>query len=165
MKGATSPQPTHDPTGEIAPVHLTSNEREAANRAEATALLIRTGFRVYRPEADSYGEDLVVRSPRGGLHVVQLKARPTVDAKRYGGDLSIWMLFPDPAGSIPGRDWFLVPHSDLYHWVKTKHGNAPGWNDAWSYPGLSQALRLYLEPYSHRNWTRAMPMDANPGTP
>ena len=45
---------------------LTSNEIEAANRAEATALLIRAGYRVYRPEADCYGEDLVVRTPSGG---------------------------------------------------------------------------------------------------
>jgi hypothetical protein len=38
---------------------LTANEIEAANRAEATALLIRAGYRVYRPEADCYGEDLI----------------------------------------------------------------------------------------------------------
>ena len=53
---------------------LTSNEVEAANRAEATALLIRADYRVYRPEADCYGEDLVVgpehhdRGIRGGLN-------------------------------------------------------------------------------------------------
>ncbi len=58
---------------------LTSNEVEAANRAEATALLIRAGYRVYRPEADCYGEDLVVRTPTGELRAVQLKSRPTVD--------------------------------------------------------------------------------------
>ncbi len=49
----------------IAP--LTSNEIEAANRAEATAILIRTGFRVYRPEADVSGEDIVIRTPDGEL--------------------------------------------------------------------------------------------------
>jgi phosphoglycolate phosphatase-like HAD superfamily hydrolase len=49
---------------------LTSNELEAANRAEATALLIRCGYRVYRPEADAYGEDLVVRDPGGHLMAV-----------------------------------------------------------------------------------------------
>ena len=38
---------------------LTANEIEAANRAEATAILIRGGYRVYRPEADVSGEDLV----------------------------------------------------------------------------------------------------------
>jgi hypothetical protein len=42
---------------------LTNNEIEAANRAESTALLIRAGYRVYRPEADCYGEDLIVRTP------------------------------------------------------------------------------------------------------
>lgn len=35
-------------------IGLTSNEIEAANRAEAIALLIRAGYRVYRPEADCY---------------------------------------------------------------------------------------------------------------
>ena len=37
---------------------ITDNELEAANRAEAMVLLIRAGYRVYRPEADAYGEDL-----------------------------------------------------------------------------------------------------------
>src|SRR5258707_15509303 len=47
---------------------LTSNELEAANRAEATALLIRAWYRVYRPEADGYGEDLVVRTPSASCY-------------------------------------------------------------------------------------------------
>jgi hypothetical protein len=70
---------------------LTSNEVEAANRSEATALLIRAGYRVYRPEADCYGEDLVVRTPSGDLFPAQLKSRPTADQNRYGGG-PIWML-------------------------------------------------------------------------
>jgi phosphoglycolate phosphatase-like HAD superfamily hydrolase len=61
---------------------LQSNELEAANRAEATALLIRCGYRVYRPEADVEGEDLVVRTPDGDLLAVQLKSRITVDDAR-----------------------------------------------------------------------------------
>jgi hypothetical protein len=52
---------------------------EAANRAEATALLIRCGYRVYRPEADIEGEDPVLRLQSGALHGVQLKSRPLVD--------------------------------------------------------------------------------------
>lgn len=56
---------------------LKSNEVEAANRAEATALLIRAGFRVYRPEADVSGEDLVIRTQDGELRTVQMKGRPT----------------------------------------------------------------------------------------
>ena len=98
------------------PVKLTSNEIEAANRAEATALLIRAGFRVYRPEADCYGEDLVIRTPSGKLLTVQLKGRPTVNNPKYGAH-DIWMLFPDPKK----RDWFLVPHKALYAWVERKH--------------------------------------------
>ena len=45
----------------------TANEIEAANRAEATALLIRSGYRVYRPEADCFGEDLILRTPSGDI--------------------------------------------------------------------------------------------------
>src|SRR5580704_13245403 len=63
---------------------LTSNEIEAANRAEVTTILIRGGHRVYRPEADVSGEDLVIRTPDGELLPVQMKGRPTVDRLRYG---------------------------------------------------------------------------------
>jgi hypothetical protein len=125
---------------------LKSNEVEAANRAEATALLIRAGFRVYRPEADVSGEDLVIRTQDGELRTVQMKGRPTVDWRRYGGN-NIWMLFPDPKGCKPGRPWFLIPHDDLFVWMKERHGNAPGWNEAWSDPTLSAALREFLRPH------------------
>jgi hypothetical protein len=37
-----------------------SKEIEAANRAEMTAILIRLGCRVYRPEADVSGEQFVL---------------------------------------------------------------------------------------------------------
>jgi hypothetical protein len=124
------------------PIGLTSNEVEAANRAEATALLIRAGYRVYRPEADCYGEDLVVRTPTGELRAVQLKSRPSVDEKRYGGGL-IWMLFPDPKGGA-GRAWFLVPHKELYRWFESRHGRADKWDGTWSVPYLSRDLRSFL---------------------
>jgi len=125
---------------------LTSNEIEAANRAEATAILIRAGYRVYRPEADVGGEDLVIRCPQGNLRCVQMKGRPTVEWKRYGGK-TIWMLFPDPQGSKPGRPWFLVEHDQFFQWVKARHGTTPGWADAWSYPRISADLRQWLEPF------------------
>lgn len=124
---------------------LSSNEQEAANRAEATALLIRAGYRVYRPEADVHGEDLILRAPAGDLRPVQLKARPTVDRGRYG-DREMWMLFPEPAAPL-GRPWFLIPHDDFYGWVHARHGHSPGWKDAWSYPGISKDLRTFLEPF------------------
>jgi hypothetical protein len=92
---------------------LTSNEIEAANRAEATAILIRAGYRVYRPEANVSGEDLVVRSPDGDLRQAQMKGRPTVYWRRYG-EREIWMLFPDPAGAKPGRPRFFIKHDDLF---------------------------------------------------
>ena len=61
------------------PSTLTSNEVEAANRAEVTALLIQWAIGSTAPEADCYGEDLVVRTPDGGLLPVQLKS-PTAHA-------------------------------------------------------------------------------------
>lgn len=125
---------------------LTSNEIEAANRAEATAILIRAGYRVYRPEADVSGEDLVIRAPDGELRPVQMKGRPSVEWRRYGGR-QIWMLFPDPSGRKPGRPWFFIKHDDLFSRVKNRHGAAPGWNDAWSYPRMSVDLRELLQPF------------------
>ena len=127
---------------------LTANEIEAANRAEATALLIRGGYRVYRPEADCYGEDLILRTPSGEIRVVQLKGRPTVDWNRYGKGQSIWMLFPDPKSSGLGRRWFLVPHDQFYEWVKSKHGHTPKWSEAWSYPSVSRELGRFLEQFA-----------------
>ena len=90
----------------MAETSLISNEVEAANRAEVTALLIRAGYRVYRPEADCYGEDLILRDRGGTLHAVQLKSRPTVDPARYGGNRQMRMLFPDPEDTGK-RKWFL----------------------------------------------------------
>ena len=125
---------------------LKSNEIEAANRAEATAILIRAGYRVYRPEADVHGEDLVIRPPEGYLRSVQMKGRPVVEWKRYGGK-NIWMLFPDPKGLQPGRPWFLVEHDKFFEWVKQRHGTAQGWVDAWSYPYISADLHQWLKPF------------------
>ena len=110
----------------------TSNEIEAANRAEATALLIRVGYRVYRPEADCYGEDLVLRTPSGKLRAVQLKSRMTENRNKYGST-SLWMLFPSTKFSAGiRREWFLVPHDALYKLVKEKHGHSPKFNGEWS---------------------------------
>ena len=131
---------------------LTSNEIEAANRAEVTALLIRAGYRVYRPEADCYGEDLILRSPDGELRAVQLKARPAVDWNRYGNRF-LWMLFPDPKN--PLRRWFLVPHDEFYEWTKSKHGHAPKWKQAWDYPHISKELARFLEKFAcHGHFVR-----------
>jgi hypothetical protein len=135
-------------------VPLTSNEIEAANRAEATVLLIRGGYRVYRPEADVHGEDLILRSPAGELLGVQLKARPTVELAKYGGK-NIWLLFPDPSGMIPGRDWFLVLHDVLFEYEKGEHGTAPMWNETWSNPRISKKLRAFLKPFELRHFVAA----------
>ncbi len=127
----------------------TANELEAANRAEATALLIRNGYRVYRPEADCYGEDLILRTPSGELRAVQLKGRPAVDWKKYGKK-SLWMLFPDPKSTDLGRKWFLVPHDQFYEWVKGRHGHTVSMlqDEGWSYPSVPRELRRFLDEFA-----------------
>ncbi|MHB1960348.1 MAG: hypothetical protein ACYCO5_15145 [Acidobacteriaceae bacterium] len=142
---------------------IKDEETEAANRAEITALLIREHYRVYRPEADCYGEDLVLRFPDnpaknqfpsgkllpyGQLQVVQLKSRPTVD-KKYKNYPSLWMLFPDPK-KIPasGREWFLVPHKDLYEWMEKEHGHTKSMRKeggGWSCPYIPKNLLTFLK--------------------
>ncbi|MEO3471976.1 hypothetical protein AAFN86_08935 [Roseomonas sp. CAU 1739] len=87
----------------------------------------------------------------GLLQTVQLKGRPTVKGTRYGGR-GIWMLFPDPYGAIPGRDWFLLGHDAFFAWVKDRHGTNAKWDDSWSYSYLSRPLAAFLEPFSHRHW-------------
>jgi putative addiction module component (TIGR02574 family) len=135
-----------------------SNLVEAANRAEATAILINAGYRVYRPEADVEGEDLVLLDPKSGeLERVQLKSRPGVDLKRYGSR-KIWMLFPDPTKApMSGREWFLVPHDALFKWVREHHGHTEKWDDRWSFHTISRHLRLYLEPHIIRNRIQSSP--------
>jgi hypothetical protein len=127
---------------------LTANETEAANRAEATALLIRAGYRVYRPEADCYGEDLILRTPSGELRAVQLKSRPTVDRKY--GNKSLWILFPAPKSTDPERKWFLVHHDRFYKWAERKHGHTRTWEEkeAWHYPTISNELKRFLDKYA-----------------
>ncbi len=127
------------------PVRLSSNEIEAANRAEASALLIRCGYRVYRPEADTEGEDLILRTPVGDLIAVQLKGRITVDWNRYGSLPRIWMLFPDgPLQPARRREWYLVRHSELFDWMKRRHGHAPKWNGMWNSGAMSKFDREFL---------------------
>lgn len=136
--------------------NLSTNEIEAANRAEVTAILIRSGYRVYRPEADVCGEDLVIRRPGNDntLLIVQMKSRPIVHWSLYGGR-NIWMLFPDPAGRIPGRPWFLIKHDELFDWFKGQHGTASGWAQRsnanlveWSAGHISSKLRKFLQPFA-----------------
>ncbi len=142
-----------------------TEETEAANRAEAAALLIQKGYRVYRSEADRDGEDLILRFPDksdpkqfsngqpfpfGEFRAVQLKSRPTVD-KKYNKNRTLWMLFPDPKKAYFQREWFLVPHKDLYEWMEKEHGHAKcmmkdggGWHCPYIPKNLLAFLRNYI---------------------
>jgi len=136
---------------------------EAANRAEATALLIRCGYRVYRPEADIEGEDLVIRTPAGAFVGVQLKSAAMVDLRRYG-NRGLLLLFPSALFSPEApRQWFMIPHDELYAWIKDHHGAAPKWDDHWRYPALTKNLAAYLAPFVVRPPAEPMPsVDPSP---
>jgi len=127
---------------------LSPNLLEAANRAEATAILIRLGYKVYRPEADDQGEDLVLRIPSGELVAVQLKGRLHVERDKYGGR-NIWMLFPcSPWDGLKQRDWFLMPHDHLFALMESRHGHAAGFAEGkWTVRSPAQDLRPSLEGY------------------
>jgi len=129
-------------------MELTANEIEAANRAEVTALLIRCGYRVYRPEADVHGEDLILRRPDGALLPTQLKGRLYVDGERYGrGEPAVWMLFPEcPHKHGDRREWFLVPHNTLFDWLEKRHGHTASWPQ-WGTRSISVEQRQFLESY------------------
>jgi len=121
---------------------MRSNEIEAANRAEVTALLIRAGYRVYRPEADLDGEDLIIRRPARELLKVQQKARPSVDRVRYE-KRDLWMLFPDAGSPVTSRDWYLVEHDILLNYFLKHYGEAATLSQKglWSTPSISNDLR------------------------
>ena len=119
---------------------------EAENRAEATAILIRQGYRVYRPEADYEGEDLLVRKPNGECVAVPLKSRLRVDKKRYGR-VEIWMLFPSrPFVTDKPRDWYLIPHRTLFAEMRKHHGQTAGWqkNENWGVKIVPRAMATFL---------------------
>jgi len=128
-----------------------SNVLEAANRAEVTALLMRSGYRVYRPEADTEGEDLILRTPDGLLIPVQQKGRVHVERGRYAGR-GIWMLFPSaPFQPDRRRDWFLVEHDRLFAYLEQHHGQAPSWvHGKWTIRTPAQHLRAFLDPFTIR---------------
>ncbi|MEO3475973.1 hypothetical protein AAFN86_29280 [Roseomonas sp. CAU 1739] len=97
------------------------------------------------------------------LSAVQLKGRPTVEWGRYGGR-GIWMLFPDPHGRLPGRDWFLIDHDAFFSWVKDRHGATAKWDQSWSYSYISRALGAFLAPHCHSLWvSAATAVGAGPG--
>ncbi|MEM7779254.1 MAG: hypothetical protein AAF697_02555 [Pseudomonadota bacterium] len=130
---------------------LRGNEAEAANRGEVSALLIRLGYQVYRPEADVDGIDLVLRQPFGELIDVQLKSRLTVNKPLYG-ERNIWMLFPDrPWDANIVRRWFLIPHDKLFGIIKERHGHAAKWDETWSAAKPARAILPLLEPHRLKN--------------
>ena len=80
---------------------------------------------VYRPEADVGGVDFLLASPYGMTYKCQLKSRAFVHWNKYG-DKGLHMVFPGK-GDAGAREWYLVPHDELFQLLKSKHGHAPMW--------------------------------------
>jgi hypothetical protein len=71
-----------------------------------------------------------------------------VDHYRYGKRL-LWMLFPSTTfRSDVRRDWYLVPHDELYTMLKRKHGNAPAFRKGWSCRTVPADDRKYLAKFA-----------------
>ena len=108
---------------------------------------------VYRPEADVGGVDFLLASPYGIFYKCQLKSRAFVHWNKYG-DKGLHMVFPGK-GDVGSREWYLVPHDELFEILKSKHGHAPMWDhpthgEHWHCP-VSKDLAEDLERYSIQN--------------
>ena len=64
------------------------------------------------------------------------------------------MVFPGK-GDAGSREWYLLPHDELFHLLKSKHGHAPMWDhpnhgEHWHCP-VSKDLAEDLESHSIQN--------------
>ena len=126
---------------------------EAINLNEVSSVLMQRGYMVYRPEADVGGVDFLLASPYGVTYKCQLKSRAFVHWNKYG-DKGLHMVFPGK-GDAGAREWYLVPHDELFQLLKSKHGHAPMWNhpthaEHWHCP-VSKDLAEDLERHSIQN--------------
>jgi len=108
---------------------------------------------IYRPEADVGGVDFLLASPYGVTFKCQLKSRAFVQWNKYGAK-GLYMVFPGK-GEHGARDWYLVPHDELFQLLKSKHGHAPMWThpnhgEHW-HCTVSKDLAEKLERYSIQN--------------
>ena len=100
---------------------------EAINLNEVTSVLLYKGYMLYRPEVDKGGVDFLIETPSGQIQKCQLKSRAYVEWNRYGAKDS-FMVFPGK-GEKGKREWYKIPHDDLFSILKAKHGKAPKWNN------------------------------------
>lgn len=126
---------------------------EASNRAEICSLLLSRGYMVYHPEADVDGIDFLISNPTGLIQKCQLKSRALVHWKKYGGK-NIHMVFPG-TGAQMQREWYVVPHDELFKKMKEIHGSAPKWDhpvygEYWHTP-VSRKLAEILSVFAVKN--------------
>jgi hypothetical protein len=80
---------------------------EATNRALLTALFLKNGWMVYKPEADIGGVDMLVMrlDDKEEVRKVQLKSRWTIHQKYL--NKKIWICFPDR------EKWYFCKHDEM----------------------------------------------------
>ncbi len=115
---------------------------EAANRAEVSAILIRNGYRVYAPEADVDGVDLVLREKSGRILPVQQKGRPACHEKYRGQGIT--MLFPEPKSVPLRRSWYLILHDQLFNHAKSNYKSSDDFVGR-HWPTMTKKLRDFLD--------------------
>ena len=123
---------------------LSSRQQESHNFQKASAVLADYGFTTIRLTDDWRGADFIAQHIDGITFLkVQLKGRATFDQKYRGRDIHI--CFPS------NGHWYLYPHDEILQRIleTTNVPNTKSWaiEGVYSYPGLSEDLRVLLEPY------------------
>jgi|GEM_PF-3976197 len=127
---------------------IESYESVRKNFKEVSSLLTKKGYEVHWPDPVR-GVRFSIKSPNGVIQKCQLKSRAFVEWDNYGGK-GLNMVFPGN-GKLGSRDWYLIPHDELFKIQKLRHGHAPKWDhpergEYWFCP-VSKELADILEEY------------------
>jgi hypothetical protein len=123
---------------------LNARQKENFNFMKLSAVLADFGYSTLRLTDDWQGADFIAPHIDGGTYLkVQLKGRAVIDKKYEGKDL--YIAFPS------GSSWYLYPHDEALREIlaRTGVGQTKSWREsgAYSFPGLSEAMRAILGPY------------------
>lgn len=121
-----------------------SRSKEAFNTAQLGAVLARGQEYLLPLRFDSNGADVLAYNPSTNLtRAIQIKSRPTIDAKYMKRNL--WIAFPHWV-SDSQQDWYVVPHDELvrlYGWDKARMERQRGRSSG----SISRTVLKGLEPY------------------
>jgi len=125
-------------------IHLNARQKENFNFLKVSAVLADYGFLTMRLSDDWNGADFIAHNVDGCTFLkVQLKSRLSFAKKYNKKDLYVAFFYKS--------DWYLYPHDELLARVldKTNVGSTDSWRHkgSYSYPSISQQMRVLLEPY------------------